>query len=122
MSPKVLVVDDSQLLHRMYDMVLSKNSRYLVLHAMNGLEAMSVLAQNPDTKAVLLDINMPAMNGIEFLEKLSPTLRSVPVIIVSTEGEEADVLRGLEAGACAYLKKPFQPNDLLHAVEAVSKT
>lgn len=112
MSQKILVVDDSSFMHSMYDMVLRGCGE--VLHASNGREALDVLGTSPDCDLIILDINMPQMNGLEFLEQYRGSgLNDVaPVIIVSTEGTEDDTQRGLEAGATAYLKKPFQPTDL----------
>jgi two-component system chemotaxis response regulator CheY len=121
MPQKVLVVEDSQLLHRMFDMILARGPGFQVVHAMNGKDGLDKLAENPDVEVILLDINMPQMNGLEFLGKVQaePQLRGIPVIIVSTEGKEEDILRGLKAGAKAYLKKPFQAQDLLQVIEKV---
>lgn len=121
MAQKVLVVEDSQLLHRMFDMILARGPGFQVVHAMNGKDGLDKLAENPDVEVILLDINMPQMNGLEFLGKIQaePQLRTIPVVIVSTEGKEEDILRGLKAGARAYLKKPFQAQDLLQVIEKV---
>jgi two-component system, chemotaxis family, chemotaxis protein CheY len=121
MPQKVLVVEDSQLLHRMFDMILARGPGFQVVHAMNGKDGLDKLAENPDVEVILLDINMPQMNGLEFLSKIQaePQLRTIPVVIVSTEGKEEDILRGLKAGARAYLKKPFQAQDLLQVIEKV---
>lgn len=121
MIQKVLVVEDSQLLHRMFDMVLSRGPGFQVIHAMNGKEGLEKLAENPDVAVILLDINMPQMNGLEFLGKVQAEaqFKEIPVVIVSTEGKEEDILRGLKAGARAYIKKPFQASDLLQVIERV---
>src|SRR5262249_2382993 len=119
MNPKkILIVEDSDLLHRMYDLVLS---RYRigavpteVLHCMNGRQALEALNDHPDVDLILLDINMPVMSGLEFLafRKEQKVFQDIPVIIVSTEGKEHDVILGLERGARGYLTKPFQANQL----------
>lgn len=121
MTQKVLVVEDSQLLHRMFDMILARGPGFQVVHAMNGKEGLEKLAENPDVEVILLDINMPQMNGLEFLGKVQAEnqLRDIPVVIVSTEGKEEDIIRGLKAGAKAYIKKPFQAPDLLQVIEKV---
>ena len=114
MLKKVLVVDDSPLIHQMYRLVMGRY-KCQVVSAKNGQEALDILSLQEDFDLVLLDINMPVMNGVQFMEKaqgLSIT-RGIPVIIISTEGKESDTLRGLQLGARAYLKKPFKP-DLLH--------
>jgi two-component system chemotaxis response regulator CheY len=124
MAQKILVVEDSQLLHRMFDMVLTRGPGFQVVHAMNGKEGLERLAENPDVEVILLDINMPQMNGLEFLGKVQAEagLKDIPVVIVSTEGKEEDIIRGLRAGAKAYIKKPFQAPDLLKVIEKVRET
>jgi two-component system chemotaxis response regulator CheY len=63
---------------------------------------------------MLVDINMPLMNGLEFIQKVKALEKynNIPIIIVSTEGKEEDTKRGLALGAQGYVKKPFQPSDL----------
>lgn len=119
----ILVVDDSDLIHRMYDLVLMRYARTgtEVIHAKNGKEALEKLQDRPNTNLILLDINMPVMSGLEFLKivKGNKELQSIPVILVSTEGAEEDTLRGLEAGAAAYVTKPFLPEDLRKIIQKV---
>lgn len=113
---KILVVEDSDLLHRMYGVILVRyvSAGAQLLHAYNGQEALLLLAQAPDVELILLDINMPVMSGLEFLThcKSNHVFQNIPVIIISTEGKEDDTLRGLQAGARAYLTKPFKANEL----------
>jgi len=112
---KVLVVEDSRLIHKMYEVMLRP---CMLIAAHDGREGLARLGENPDVDVIILDINMPHMTGIEFLEqvKAKPEFASIPVVIVSTEGKEEDVARGLRAGAAAYLKKPFQREDLLKII------
>lgn len=120
MLNKVLVVDDSALIHQMYHLVLARY-RCRVLDAGNGAEALDILAQHDDVQLVLLDINMPVMNGVQFLEKaaLLGITDRVPVVIVSTEGKEADTVHGLKMGASGYLTKPFTPSQLHEVIVKV---
>lgn len=108
---KVLVVDDSELIHKMFRVIFRQVP---VVYAGDGRDALDRLVRHPDVDLIILDINMPRMNGLEFLDRIKreEAFAAVPVIIVSTEGEEEDTIRGLEAGAAAYVKKPFQPEDL----------
>ena len=122
MLKKVLIVDDSSLIHQMYRLVLNRYS-CTIADAMNGQEALEVLAVQNDIELILLDINMPVMNGLQFLEKASPLgiVSRIPVIIISTEGKEDDTIRGLKLGARGYLKKPFHPSELHEMIEKIFK-
>ncbi len=113
MLKKVLVVDDSALIHQMYKMVLMRY-QCVIINALNGQDGLDKLEKNPDANLILLDINMPTMNGLEFIKKLKGLGKydHIPIVIVSTEGKEEDTMRGLALGAKGYVKKPFQPSDL----------
>ena len=117
MLKKILVVDDSSLIHQMYRLVMSRYECEIV-DAMNGQEALYLLSMQTDVQLIFLDINMPVMNGVQFLEKAAKTglLSKIPVIIISTEGKEDDTIRGLKLGAKGYLKKPFNPSDLYNLI------
>ena len=123
MLKKILVVDDSDLLHRMYDLVLSRYRQKgaTVLHATNGQEALSQLAIHLDTDLVILDINMPVMSGLEFLQhcRRENLFHDIVVIVISTEGGEEDTLAALRSGAAGYLTKPFVLNALHDLIERV---
>ena len=122
MQPKkVLVVDDSKLIHKMFEVMLRD---FELVHARDGLEALQRLGEHADIELILLDINMPNMNGLEFLERVKQdaALAEIPVIIVSTEGKEEDTIRGLEAGAKAYIKKPFRSEEILSIIERLGES
>jgi len=120
MLKKILVVDDSALIHQMYRLVMSRYNCTIV-DAMNGQEALDILAVHKDIELILLDINMPIMNGVQFLEKASAIgiVSRIPVIVISTEGKEEDTIRGLKLGARGYLKKPFHPSELHELIEKI---
>lgn len=113
---KILVVDDSKLIHKMFAILLRQ---YTLVHAYDGLEALQNLGQHADIDLILLDINMPRMSGLEFLTqvKQDETFKELPVVIISTEGKEEDTIRGLEAGAAAYIKKPFGNQELIEVIQ-----
>ncbi|HXH40438.1 MAG TPA: response regulator [Thermoanaerobaculia bacterium] len=116
---KILIVEDSELLHRMYEVVFRQHrfKQGVLLHAMNGKEALDRLAQHSDVDLIVLDINMPVMSGLQFLQfcQSERVFREIPVIVVSTESKKDDTLRALQAGARGYVTKPFRPHDL-HAL------
>lgn len=112
---KVLVVDDSKLMHKMYEVMLRQ---YSLVYALDGRQALERLQEHADIDLVLLDINMPNMNGLEFLAQVRAdgVHKNLAVVIISTEGREEDTQRGLEAGASAYIKKPFHSEDILEKI------
>ncbi len=118
---KILIVDDSQLIHSMYRLVLNRYNGCRIVDAMNGLEALDVLSREDDFDLLLLDINMPVMNGIQFMEKIKKEniYRQIPIIVISTEGKEEDTLKALKLGAWGYIVKPFKPHMLYELIERV---
>ena len=118
---KVLIVDDSKLIHSMYRLVLNRYVGCSIVDAMNGLEALDVLGRESGFDLILLDINMPVMNGIQFMEKLKKDnlYRHVPVIIISSDGKEDDTVRALKLGAWGYVVKPFKPQTLYDIIDKV---
>ncbi len=120
MKPKkVLVVDDSKLLHRIFEIML-RNCE--LVHAGDGVEGLERLGQHADVDLILLDVNMPRMNGLEFLTaiKADAARAKIPVILITTEGTEADAERGMKAGAAAYVRKPFKSEELLAAIARIN--
>jgi CheY-like chemotaxis protein len=115
---KILIVDDSQLVHRLFSVIFP---RTVQVNAGDGRQALQRLAEHPDVELIFLDINMPAMNGLELLRvlKADPALAPIPVVIISTEGKEADTVRGLQAGATAYVRKPFRNEDVVELTRRV---
>jgi two-component system, chemotaxis family, chemotaxis protein CheY len=121
MADSFLVIDDSKLLHQMYRVIFSQGTLKgsTVHYATNGRDGYGLLAAHPDLTLVLLDLNMPEMNGLELLarrqsERLHP---HVPIALVTTEGSEEDEARGRAMGAWDYLRKPFQPTDIERLAE-----
>lgn len=119
---KILIVEDSALMRQLYGAVLSGEETELV-YAENGAEALDTATQTPDFDLFIVDINMPQMDGLEFLRRLRGELglTEAPALVVSTEGEAEDQEAALEAGATGYLKKPWTPPDLLAAVRRVQE-
>jgi len=115
---RILLVDDEP---RILNFLSSKLrvSGYEVLTAANGQEALEQIeGQEPDL--VVLDILMPKMDGFETLKELR-SFSTVPVIILSAKGTNADKIKGLGLGADDYLAKPFSPDELVARIEAVKR-
>jgi len=110
MSLDVMIVDDSAAIRKILQRVLIQAEVPLgqVHEANDGVEALEKL-KTQTVGLILSDINMPNMDGIELLGKLKAdaAFKSVPIIMVTTEGQQARVMQALELGAAGYVKKPF---------------
>ena len=113
---QILVVDDEKRMVRFIRLNLEQDG-FKVISAFNGTEALEQVRKNlPDL--VLLDVMMPDMDGFEVLKKIRQA-STVPVIMLTAKGEEADRIRGLELGADDYITKPFSPREMVSRVKAV---
>lgn len=114
---KILLVDDSPSQRELILELLEKH-QFSVTVASDGVDALEKLEQFcPDL--ILSDVVMPRLNGYAFCRqvKANPTTQSVPVVICSSKGTEADVYWGLKQGADAYIAKPFKPADLIATIK-----
>ena len=119
MAETILVAED-QLHIRSLIAYKLKNSGYEVVAVENGMEALEqARALQPDL--VLLDIMMPLMTGFEVLAALKrdDATKDIPVLLVTAQSKEDEVLKGLELGAEDYITKPFSPNELAARVRTV---
>ncbi|MBI2914566.1 MAG: response regulator transcription factor [Firmicutes bacterium] len=116
MASKVLVVDDEPAIVEVVRFAFERNG-YEVQSASNGVEALSAVRLNrPDL--VVLDLMLPELDGIEVCKRIR-TESSVPIIILTARGDEADRVVGLELGADDYVSKPFSPRELVARARAV---
>lgn len=100
------------MMQSVYRMVLTGEAHELVF-AGDGVEALDRAAQEPDVDLYIVDVNLPRLDGIEFIRRLRTDLAaSAPVIVISTECAESDKEAAYEAGADAYLCKPWKPEEL----------
>jgi two-component system chemotaxis response regulator CheY len=116
----ILVVDDSKVMRDMIVACLRPRGDLAFTHASSGLEAIERLSLKR-FDVVVLDLNMPDIGGIEVVEFVrgQDTLRDLPIIIVTTRGDDASRARSLEAGASRFMTKPFAPDQILQEVEAL---
>jgi two-component system chemotaxis response regulator CheY len=115
MALDVLIVDDSAAIRKILNRVLVQAEVPLgkVHEASDGIEALEKL-KTEKVGLILSDINMPNMDGIEFLTRLKAdeAHKQVPVLMVTTEGSQAKVMQALELGAAGYVKKPFTADQI----------
>ena len=118
-----IVIDDSRAMRLILRRIVGQLG-FEVSDAEDGRAALDLLAgMETVPNLALVDWNMPNMNGLEFLEEVRSegTHKDLAVIIISTEGREQDTQRGLEAGASAYIKKPFHSEDILEKISQLEK-
>lgn len=111
---KVLSVDDSGVMRRIIGRTVEVLG-YGFLEAANGVEALDVIGKNhADLALIILDVNMPEMDGFELLGRIKadPVFKPIPVMMLTTESERAKIIQAIQAGAVNYICKPFQQEDL----------
>jgi len=114
MSTKtILIADDSAAMRAMLVSTIEVCGDYRIVEAASGFEALRLLPREK-VDLILTDINMPDINGLEFISYLRNNANyiSIPVIIISTEGSQKDIDKGRNLGANEYLTKPFDPSNL----------
>jgi two-component system chemotaxis response regulator CheY len=117
---EVLVVDDSKVMREMIVACLRAEPGLAFTHAASGLEAIEKLSLKP-FQLVVLDLNMPDIGGIEVVEFIrgQDQLKALPIVIVTTRGDEASRAQALAAGASRFMTKPFTPEAILGEVRAL---
>lgn len=114
---KILVVDDSAVMRKILIKALGDGGHTDILEATNGKEALEVAG---DVDVIFTDWNMPVMDGLTFVQELRKSSQ-VPVVMVTTEGGQKQVLEAMKSGVNDYVVKPFKPNVLLGKVENLLK-
>jgi two-component system, chemotaxis family, chemotaxis protein CheY len=122
MPIRALIVDDSSVMRKIVERSLRQAGIDLnqVFQAGNGAEALAVLKDNR-VDLILCDINMPVMDGLEFIKQLPgiENAKDVPVVMITTEGSESHVVQALSCGARGYIRKPFTPEQVKEHVVPV---
>jgi two-component system, OmpR family, KDP operon response regulator KdpE len=112
---KILVVDDEPPIRKLLRMGLSTQG-YEILEAPNGKTALELLSQKPDL--VILDLGLPDIQGLELLRTMRARSESVPIVVLSSRGDEAGKVEALDLGADDYVTKPFGMDELLARMRA----
>ena len=112
---RVLVVDDEPPIRKLLRMGLSTQG-YDILEAANAKASLELLAQKPDL--VILDLGLPDMQGLDLLRTMRARNESVPIVVLSSRGDEAGKVQALDLGADDYLTKPFGMDELLARMRA----
>lgn len=115
---KILLVDDSRTMRNIQKKTLAALGEVEFAEAGDGVEALAAIAANPDGfQLVMVDWNMPNMNGLELITKIRETDKKTPLVMATTEAEKQRVIDAIRAGVNNYVVKPFTPDSLLEKVQ-----
>jgi two-component system, chemotaxis family, chemotaxis protein CheY len=117
---EILVVDDSRVMRDMIVACLRADTAFEFTQAASGLEAIEQLSLK-HFDLLVLDLNMPDIGGIEVTQfvRSQPASKALPIVIVTTRGDETSRARALQAGASRYMTKPFTPDEILDEVRSL---
>ena len=118
MAKTILIVDDSNTARASVEYTLKKGS-YEVLSADDGATGLEVLGKSPTIDMIITDLNMPKMDGIEFIKNVRKfdQYKYTPILMLTTESQDEKKMEGKAAGASGWLVKPFNPTQLLDVVK-----
>ncbi len=120
MARDVLIVDDSATMRQVVKrtMALAALDVGQIYEAATGIEALAQLAEH-EVAVIVLDINMPTMNGIQLLTRMKDNdrLKHISIVVASTEGSAERIAQLVQLGAFGYLRKPFQPEQLRNVLK-----
>jgi two-component system chemotaxis response regulator CheY len=119
---KVLLVDDSKMMRGILKKILTELGGVEFVEAGDGVQAMEVLAATSGGfQLILIDWNMPNMDGITLVGKIRTTDKATPLIMVTTEAEKTRIMEAIKAGVNNYVLKPFTPESLMEKVKLTLK-
>ena len=118
---KFLLVDDSRTMRNIWKKVISSLENSEVVEAGDGVEGLNAIKQNGPVDIMLVDWNMPNMDGLSMVKKVRETDKTTPIIMVTTEAEKPRIIEAIKAGVNNYVVKPFTPDALLGKIDATLK-
>jgi two-component system chemotaxis response regulator CheY len=118
MSKTILIVDDSKTVRNLVAFIMKKEG-FKVLTAEDGLDGLEKLYSSESVDLIVSDINMPRMDGFTFIKTVreQEAYRDIPIVVLSTEGQEKDIQAGLSIGANMYMVKPAQPEKMVKNIK-----
>lgn len=119
MPKKLLIVDDAESMRGLISITLKSNG-YEVIEASNGRDALTKMS-GQKIDMIISDLNMPIMDGIEFIiqVKANAATKMIPIVMLTTESDQEKKEKGKQAGAKAWMVKPFKPEMLVDVVKKV---
>ena len=117
MSKHILIVDDSKTVRNLVAFIMKKEG-FTITTAEDGLDGLEKLYAAEHVDLIISDINMPRMDGFTFIKTVreQDAYRDLPIVVLSTEGQEHDIQQGLSLGANLYMVKPAQPDKMVKNV------
>ena len=117
---KILIVDDDEMNLKVAKFILEQNNSYDIITASSGMECLSII-ENITVDLILLDVEMPIMNGIKTLKNIRKyqELKNIPVIFLTADANADTVIAAGMLNAAGYIKKPYFPEDFSERVEKV---
>jgi two-component system, chemotaxis family, chemotaxis protein CheY len=118
MPKHILIVDDSKTVRNLVAFIMKKEG-FRVTTAEDGLDGLEKLYAADQVDLIVSDVNMPRMDGFTFIKNLreQDAYRDIPIIVLSTEGQDKDIQTGLTLGANLYMVKPAQPEKMVRNVK-----
>ncbi|QGY41416.1 response regulator [Pseudodesulfovibrio cashew] len=118
MAKHILIVDDSKTVRNLVAFIMKKEG-FRVTSAEDGLDGLEKLYSAEQVDLIVSDVNMPRMDGLTFIKTVreQEAYRDIPIVVLSTEGQDKDIATGLTVGANLYMVKPAQPEKLVRNVK-----
>jgi two-component system, chemotaxis family, chemotaxis protein CheY len=114
MSKHILIVDDSKTVRNLVAFIMKKEG-FKVTSAEDGLDGLEKLFSSEAVDLIISDVNMPRMDGFTFIKNVreQAAYRDIPIVVLSTEGQEKDIQTGMSLGANLYMVKPANPEKMV---------